>query len=105
MYHHHMWSHHLWCWGTRSGSPPDALGALVTRLVDKLRPPLAGLTDPLGFYLALQGIHAVLEQKTTILWKCLYLLVSLKDSPIIGPGWGGVYATNGSSGEANPIDE
>jgi hypothetical protein len=31
-----------------------------------------------------QGILAVLEQKTTILWKCLYVLVSLKDSP----GWG-----------------
>ncbi len=45
------------------------------------------------------GVPAVLGQKTTILWKLLYFLVSLKDSP----GWGGVYATNGSSGEENPI--
>src|SRR4030095_3389095 len=30
------------------------------------------------------GVPAVLEQKTTILWKCLYLLASLKDSPGLG---------------------
>jgi hypothetical protein len=28
-----------------------------------------------------RGVPTVLEQKTTILWKCLYVLVSLKDSP------------------------
>ena len=31
-----------------------------------------------------QGVPVVLEQKTTILWKCLYLLVFLKDSPSLG---------------------
>jgi hypothetical protein len=30
------------------------------------------------------GVPAVLEQKTTILWKCLYLLVSLKGSFGVG---------------------
>jgi hypothetical protein len=30
---------------------------------------------------ALIGVPVVLEQKTTILGKCLYLLASLKDSP------------------------
>ena len=30
------------------------------------------------------GVPAVLEQKTTILWKCLYLLVSLKGSSGLG---------------------
>ena len=30
------------------------------------------------------GVPAVLEQKTTILWKHLYLLASLKDSPGLG---------------------
>jgi len=40
-----------------------------------------------------------LEQKTTILWKCLYLLASLKDSR--GLGW--AYKTNRSGGEANPV--
>jgi hypothetical protein len=29
----------------------------------------------------LNGVPVVLEQKTTILGKCLYLLASLKDSP------------------------
>ena len=28
-----------------------------------------------------EGVPVVLEQKTTILWKYLYLLASLKDSP------------------------
>jgi hypothetical protein len=27
-----------------------------------------------------KGVPVVLEQKTTILWKCLYLLASLQDS-------------------------
>ena len=43
---------------------------------------------------AVYGVPAVLEQKTTILWKCLSFLVSLKDSP----GWVGGYTTNGSGG-------
>jgi hypothetical protein len=40
-----------------------------------------------------------LEQKTTILWKCLYLLASLKDSP----GLGGTYETSRIGGEENPV--
>jgi hypothetical protein len=27
------------------------------------------------------GVPVVLEQKTTILWKCPYVLATLKDSP------------------------
>ena len=45
------------------------------------------------------GVPAVLEQKTTILWKCLYLLASLKDSP----GLGGAYETNRRGAEENPV--
>ena len=45
------------------------------------------------------GVPVVLEQKTTILWKSLYLLASLKDSP----GLGGVYETNRRGGEENPV--
>src|SRR4029453_8188032 len=45
------------------------------------------------------GVLAVLEQKTTILWKCLYLLASLKDSP----GLGEVYRTNSRGGDENPV--
>ena len=45
------------------------------------------------------GVPVVLEQKTTILWKCLYLLASLKDSP----GLGGAYETNRRGGEENPV--
>ena len=45
------------------------------------------------------GVPAVLEQKTTILWKYLYLLASLKDSP----GLGGVYETYHRGGEENPV--
>src|SRR5687768_6003074 len=47
----------------------------------------------------LDGVPVVLEQKTTILWKPLYLLASLKDSP----GLGGVYETDRSGGEENPV--
>ena len=47
------------------------------------------------------GVPAVLEQKTTILWKCLYLLISLKDSS----GLAGVYETNRRGGEENPVHE
>ena len=45
------------------------------------------------------GVFTVLEQKTTILWKYLYLLASLKDTP----GLGGAYDTSRSGGEENPI--
>ena len=45
------------------------------------------------------GVPAVLEQKTTILWKCLYLLASLKSSP----GLVGAYETNRRGGEENPV--
>jgi hypothetical protein len=45
------------------------------------------------------GVPVVLEQKTTIIWKCLYLLISLKDSP----GLGGVYDPNRRGGEENPV--
>ena len=45
------------------------------------------------------GVPAVLVQKTTILWKCLYLLASLKASS----GLGGVYETNRSGGCTLPI--
>jgi len=33
---------------------------------------------------AMLGVPAVLEQKITILWKCLYLLVSLQGSSGVG---------------------
>jgi hypothetical protein len=45
------------------------------------------------------GVPAVVEQKTTILRKCLSLLASLKDSP----GLGGAYETNCWSEEENPV--
>ena len=45
------------------------------------------------------GVPVVLEQKTTILWKCLYLLASLKDSS----GLGGTYETKRRSEEENPV--
>jgi hypothetical protein len=32
---------------------------------------------------SLYGVPIVLEQKTTILGKCLYLLVSLRNSPVL----------------------
>ena len=35
----------------------------------------------------LAGVPAVLEQKTTICCKCLYLLASLKDSPQAAEVW------------------
>ena len=44
------------------------------------------------------GVPVVLEQKTTILWKCLYLLASLKDSP----GLSGAYETNRRGGGRKP---
>jgi hypothetical protein len=47
----------------------------------------------------LVGVPVVLEQKTTILWKCLYLLAALKDSP----GLGRAYETNRRGGEENPV--
>jgi hypothetical protein len=40
-----------------------------------------------------------LEQKTTILWKCLYLLPSLKDSP----GLGEAYEPRRRGGEENLV--
>ena len=40
-----------------------------------------------------------MEQKTTILWKCLYFLASLKDFS----GLGEAYETNRKGGEANLI--
>jgi hypothetical protein len=46
------------------------------------------------------GVPAVLVQKTTILWKCLYLLASWKDSSDLGRA----YETNGSGGEENLFD-
>ena len=46
-----------------------------------------------------RGVLAVLEQKTTILWKCLYLLASLKDSP----GLGEAYEPSRRGGEENPV--
>ena len=45
------------------------------------------------------GVPAVLEQKTTILWKCLYLLASLKDSPDLGEA----YETNRRGEEENLV--
>ena len=45
------------------------------------------------------GIPVVLVQKTTILWKCLYLLASLKDSS----GLGATYETKRRSEEENPV--
>jgi len=45
------------------------------------------------------GVPVVLEQKTTILWKYLYLLASLKDSS----GLGGAYEANRRGGEENPV--
>ena len=46
------------------------------------------------------GVPVVLEQKTTILWKCLYLLASLQDSS----GLGGTDETKRRSGEENLFD-
>ena len=45
------------------------------------------------------GVPVVLEQKTTILWKGLYLLASLKDSA----GLGVTYETKRRSEEENPV--
>jgi hypothetical protein len=45
------------------------------------------------------GVPAVLEQKTTICCKCLYLLASWKDSSDLGRA----YETNCRGGEENPI--
>ena len=45
------------------------------------------------------GVPVVLEQKTTILWKCLYLLTSLKDSSDLG----GTYETKRTSEEENSV--
>jgi hypothetical protein len=45
------------------------------------------------------GGPVVLEQKTTILWKCLYLLVSFKDPY----GLSGVYETDCIGGEENSV--
>ena len=39
------------------------------------------------------------EQKTTILWKRLYLLASWKDSP----GFSGAYERSRRGGEENPV--
>jgi hypothetical protein len=47
----------------------------------------------------LLGVPVVLEQKTTILWKCLYLLASWKDSSDLGRA----YETNRRGEEENPI--
>jgi len=44
-------------------------------------------------------LDSAYEQKTTILWKCLYLLTSLKDSS----GLSGTYETKRSSEEENPV--
>jgi hypothetical protein len=46
-----------------------------------------------------EGVPVVFEQKTTILWKCLYLLASLKDFS----GFGGAYEANRRGGEENPV--
>jgi hypothetical protein len=45
------------------------------------------------------GVPVVLEQKPTILWKCLYLLASLKDPS----GLGVTDETKRSSEEENPV--
>ena len=47
----------------------------------------------------LPGVPVVLEQKTTILWKFLCLLASLKDSS----GLGVTYETKCRSEEENPV--
>jgi hypothetical protein len=47
----------------------------------------------------IEGVPVVWEQKTTILWKYLYLLVSVKDSS----GLGGAYETNCRGEEANLV--
>jgi hypothetical protein len=59
---------------------------------------LSALFDP-SLSLVENGVPVVLEQKTTILWKWLYLLVSLKDSS----GLGGTYETKRRSEEENPV--
>jgi hypothetical protein len=45
------------------------------------------------------GVPVVLEQKTTILWKCLYLLAYLKDFP----GFGEAYESSRRGGEENHV--
>src|SRR4029453_15002278 len=65
-------------------------------------PELEGTPCPLNFSLFVEGqmgVPAVVEQKTTILRKCLSLLASLKDSP----GLGGAYQTNSRGGDENPV--
>jgi hypothetical protein len=59
---------------------------------------VVGECESLILFPSVIGVPVVLEQKTTIFWKCLYLLASLKDSP----GLGGVYETNRRSEEENP---
>ena len=44
-------------------------------------------------------VPVVLEQKTTILWKCLYFLDYLKDVP----GFGGAYEPSWGGGEENLV--
>jgi hypothetical protein len=41
--------------------------------------PTVGLLSGLEIWDVLSGVPVVLEQKTTILWKCLYLLAFFKD--------------------------
>jgi hypothetical protein len=52
-----------------------------------------------GAHFPPEGVPVVLEQKTTILWKSLYLLASLKDPS----GFGVTYETKRSSEEENPV--
>jgi DNA-binding transcriptional MerR regulator len=81
---------------------PEGLSPMQTQQllgVDKaLRSTMKAMVrDGLLTRVALGGVPAVLEQKTTIFWNCLYLLASLKASP----GLGGVYETNRRGGEEN----
>ena len=99
--------HHTWapCTTTRR-QPRAGRSAQVTRRATALT--WRGLTQrrihaihaaKIFHRLLPPGVPVVLEQKTTILWKCLYLLDFLKDAP----GLGRVYETDRRGGEENPV--
>ena len=61
---------------------------LIRRLEETLREDIPGGGFDPDFLFVVpgddDGVPVVLEQKTTILWKCLYSLASLKDSSGLG---------------------
>src|SRR4029453_3983208 len=74
---------------------PDCLAVTVRRMT-RCKLSVSPLWWPVE---QADGVPVVFEQKKTILWECLYLLASLKDSP----GLGGAYEANRRGGEENPV--